>query len=143
MGRLRKHVENPGLLQLVSPPDQFGTVTRQGRRVAGYIDHSLRTGCSNLPNGFEGAVTRRIEQHGIESLPGPGRIGQRVRQVGLEEVHILQAIGGGISARPLHHGLDTFHRHHLAHLARQRQGEVAEPAEQIQHPLARLRFHPV
>ena len=67
MGRLRKHVENPGLLQLVSPPDQFGTVTRQGRRVAGYIDHSLRTGCSNLPNGFEGAVTRRIEQHGIDT----------------------------------------------------------------------------
>ncbi|MCY1357095.1 hypothetical protein D9M68_590670 [compost metagenome] len=143
MGRLRKHVENPGLLQLVSLLDQFGTVACQGRWIAGYIDHSARTGCSYLPNGFERAIAWRIEEHRIESLPGPGRAGQRVRQVSLEEVHILQAVGGGIAARPFHHGLHAFHRHHLAHLARQRQGEVAEPAEQVQHPLIRLRVHPV
>ncbi|MNE83533.1 hypothetical protein D3C80_1803540 [compost metagenome] len=59
------------------------------------------------------------------------------------EVQIIQAVGHGIAARPFHHSLDTLHRHHFAHLARKRQGEIAESAEQIQYTLARLRIQPV
>jgi hypothetical protein len=47
----------------------------------------------------------------------------------------MQIVAYGVGCRPVDHGLHTFHRHHFAHLARQRQGKVAQATEQVQHPL--------
>ncbi len=44
----------------------------------------------------------------------------------------------GIGRGPIDHGLYTFHCHHLTRLAGQRQGKVAQTAEQVQHTLVGL-----
>ena len=72
MGRLWKHVEDPGLLQPITLPGQFGAVTCQRRWIARDIYDPLRARGANLPDSLEGTISWRIQQHRIEALSQPG-----------------------------------------------------------------------
>ncbi|MNE36266.1 hypothetical protein D3C80_1300710 [compost metagenome] len=61
----------------------------------------------------------------------PGRLAKRLRQIRLVETRIAQAIGGGIRRGAFDHRCHAFHTNHFAHLARQRQSEIAQSTEQV------------
>ncbi|MNM45538.1 hypothetical protein D3C81_564640 [compost metagenome] len=61
-------------------------------------------------------------------------------EVGREELRVVQTIARGVFLRTRDQAGFAFHAHHFAHGARQRQGEVAQAAEQVEHTLVRLRI---
>ncbi|MNE49522.1 hypothetical protein D3C80_1440450 [compost metagenome] len=54
----------------------------------------------------------------------------------------MQIVASCIGRCPLDHCLYTFHRHHFTRLPGQRQGEIAQAAEQIKYTLVGLRRQP-
>ena len=56
------------------------------------------------------------------------------------ELDVGHAVGGGVLARAGDQARIALDAHHLAGMASQRQGEVAQAAEQVEHALVRLRI---
>ncbi|MNE15804.1 hypothetical protein D3C81_958070 [compost metagenome] len=54
----------------------------------------------------------------------------------------MQIVATSIGCRPLDHRLHPFHRHHFPRLPGQRQGKVAQTAEQVEHAFIGLRRQP-
>ena len=87
-----------------------------------------------------GADPRRIQQHmGIRPPEPPRPELRRLGQIGHVEFHVGEAIAERIMSRPRDQPRLAFHSHHRSADLRQRQGEVAEPAVQVQHPRLRRR----
>ncbi|MNT26725.1 hypothetical protein D3C72_1623180 [compost metagenome] len=55
----------------------------------------------------------------------------------------MQIVASRIRRCPIDHHLHTLHCHHFASSLGQRQGKVAQAAEQIEYALIRGRFQPV
>ncbi|MNH14274.1 hypothetical protein D3C79_738630 [compost metagenome] len=86
-----------------------------------------------MAHDFQRPGPGRIQQHQIEAFPRPGHADDITAQVRLVEAGVVDAIATGVLLGAGHHGQIPFDPDHLAGLTGQRQGEVANAAEQIQH----------
>ena len=145
MRSMRKHVHHTRLAQLVTGfQHQDAGVARQGRRAARYIHDTfrqhvrahLRQADQRLAQGH-GAVARRVDQDTIKLAQRDQVVGGHFKQVARRERGFFrQAIGQRVFQRALGQGGAAFDADHFAALRGQRQGEIAQAAEQVGHAVA-------
>ena len=86
-----------------------------------------------MAHDFQRPGPGRIQQHQIEAFPRPGHADYVAAQIRLVETGVVDAVAPGILLGTGHHGELPLDPHHFTGLTGQRQGEVADAAEQIQH----------
>ena len=121
-------------------------VARQRGGVAADVDDATRqtgpAGRVQVGHGLgqrEGALSRRIHQPAIGGAVA-GQVGRAdLKQVLRLEARVrAQAVGAGVVAGTLHQGRAALDAQHLARQRGQRQREVAQAAEPVDHAVARL-----
>ncbi len=148
MRRVRKHVHRAGRHTAVAGlVHQQAGITRQGGRVAADIDDALRRlpagarGLVQIGQGLgqgKGTVARRVDQPLVGQALRHQVVGGQFEQVaGGERGLVGQAIACSVFTRPLHQGLAALDAQHRASARGQRQAEVAQAAEPVDHPLLR------
>ena len=113
--------------------------------MAADVDDLLQALQRQLLEHLDRTGAGRVQQQLVKALLQPRLSGQVLGQVGGEELHVAHAVVFGVQTRPRHQPGVPLHPDHraVAGRARQRQGEVAQPAEQVQHALARLHVQQV
>ena len=100
----------------------------------------MRQADQRLAQGH-GAIAGRVDQHAVELAQRDQVVRRHFEQVARgERGFFRQAISQGVFQRPLRQGGAAFDAHHFAALRGQRQGEIAQAAEQVGHAIGRLHF---
>ena len=133
MGRLRKHVDHPGLLtDKAMVMHQATNVSGEGGRVTGHIHQPLHAGCRQRVQTFRRTGTGRVEQGNIEMLPRPLPIRsclEEIRHLGRDLR--VQAVAPGIGIRACHQRRITFHRMHQRAPTGHGQREITQTGKQF------------
>ena len=146
---------------------QQARIARQGGRVAANVHNTPRrlpiagrdkaafcrmtqTLLVDVGQGFaqgKSAFARRIDQPFVGHAIGHEHFGRHLEQVARHELRgcqcmtvVVGVVGGVVLSRTLHQGLTAFNAQHRSGAACQRQSEVAQAAEPVDHALVRARI---
>ena len=171
MRRVREHVDHPRRSQLVAGlMHQQARIARQRGRVAAHVDDALgrlpvgwrhKRALFALADALlvdvrqclgqcKRAFARRIDQPLVGHTVLHQHFGRHLEQVARHKLRGRQraavgvrVVGRIVLARARHQRLAALDAQHLARLCRQRQREVAQTAEPVDHAFVRLHLQPL
>lgn len=112
-------------------------ITGERPGMAGDIDDALGAECSDPRQHLERTRSRWIEQHTAEAIGQRGRTTLGGREIGRMEHRVADPVERGVLGAARHQRGIPFDADHLACAQRERQREVAQTAEEVEHPVFR------
>ena len=139
MRRLREHVQQAAACHAVAFLHEDAGVAGERAGVAGDVDDARgRVFCIQRFAQRLRSGARRVQQPALGFAPGFQLFRGDGKEVGTAELAARsEAVRGGVGSRAHHHFFDAFKAKYVRTATRQRQGEVAKPAEEIKDARAR------